>query len=87
MEKRLEVIKINLAKLTKLIREDIIDMKSAQYWYLEPSDYNNRELEKRLEWIETHLVKFARKDIRGAKTPQRQRLESSPFGGLKKRLG
>ena len=29
LEKRLEVIKINLAKLTKLIREDTIDTKSA----------------------------------------------------------
>ena len=43
-------------------------------------------MEKRLERIEAHLAKFARKDIRGAKTPQRQRSESSPFGGLEKRL-
>ena len=71
LEKRLEVIEINLAKLTKLIREDTIDMKLAQYRYSEPSDYNNRGLEKRLERIEAHLAKFARKDTRGAKTPQR----------------
>ncbi|POG72666.1 hypothetical protein GLOIN_2v1773489 [Rhizophagus irregularis DAOM 181602=DAOM 197198] len=44
-------------------------------------------LEKRLERIETHLAKFARKDTRDTKTPQRQRSESSPFGGLEKRLG
>ncbi len=44
-------------------------------------------MEKRLEWIEAHLAKFARKDIRGAKTPQRQRLKSLLFGGLEKRLG
>src|SRR2546423_10574122 len=31
LEKRLGVIEINLAKLTKLVREDIIDTKSAQY--------------------------------------------------------
>src|SRR4051812_30838500 len=49
LEKRLGVIEINLAKLTKLIREDTIDIKSAQYRYSEPSDYNNRGLEKRLE--------------------------------------
>ncbi|POG68568.1 hypothetical protein GLOIN_2v1778214, partial [Rhizophagus irregularis DAOM 181602=DAOM 197198] len=54
LEKRLGVIKINLAKLTKLVREDT---KSAQ---------NN---------------------TRRAKTPQRQRSESLPFGGLEKRLG
>ncbi|RGB24631.1 hypothetical protein C1646_772808 [Rhizophagus diaphanus] len=56
LEKRLGVIEINLAKLTKLVREDTIDTKSAQ------------------------------KDTRGTKTPQRQRSESSPFGGLEKRL-
>ncbi len=84
LEKRLGVIKINLAKLTKLIREDIIDIKSAQYRYSESSDYNNGGLEKRLEQIEAHLAKFARKDTKGAKTPQRQRLESLPFGGLEK---
>ena len=84
MEKRLGVIEINLAKLTKLIREDTIDTKSAQYRYSEPSDYNNRGLEKRLERIEAHLAKFARKDTKGAKTPQSQRSESSPFEGLEK---
>ncbi|UZO09081.1 uncharacterized protein OCT59_029318 [Rhizophagus irregularis] len=56
LEKRLGVIEINLAKLTKLIREDT---KSAQY----------------------------RNNTRGAKTSQRQRSESLPFGGLEKRLG
>ena len=68
MEKRLGVIEINLAKLTKLVREDT---KSAQYQCSEFSDYNNEGLEKRLERIEAHLAKFARKDTRGAKTPQR----------------
>ena len=82
--KRLGVIEINLAKL---VREDTIDTKSAQYQCSEFSDYNNGGLEKRLERIEAHLAKFARKDTRGAKTPQRQRSESSPFGGLEKRLG
>jgi hypothetical protein len=86
LEKRLGVIEINLAKLTKLLKEDIIDTKSAQYRYLESSDYNNGGLEKRLEQIEANLAKFARKDTRSAKTSQRQRLESSPFGGLEKRL-
>src|SRR3990170_602153 len=81
LEKRLGVIEINLAKLTKLIREDT---KSAQYRCSESSDYNNGGLEKRLEQIEAHLAKFARKDTKGAKTPQRQRLESLPFGGLEK---
>src|SRR4051812_7313366 len=38
LEKRLGVIEINLAKLTKLIREDT---KSAQYRCSESSDYNN----------------------------------------------
>ena len=47
LEKRLEVIEINLAKLTKLVREDTIDIKSTQC--LEFSDYNNGGLEKRLE--------------------------------------
>ena len=46
LEKRLGVIEINLAKLTKLIREDI---KSAQYQCSEFSDYNNGGLEKRLK--------------------------------------
>ena len=64
--KRLGVIKINLAKL---VREDTIDTKSAQYQCSEFSDYNNGGLEKRLERIEVHLAKFARKDTRGAKTP------------------
>lgn len=70
MEKRLGVIEINLAKLTKLIREDIIDTKSAQYQYQysDPSDYNNGGLKKRLEQIEANLAKFARKGIRSAKT-------------------
>ena len=81
LEKRLGVIEINLAKLTKLIREDT---KSAQYRYSESSDYNNGGLEKRLERIEANLAKFARKDIRGAKTPQRRCSESSPFGDSKK---
>jgi hypothetical protein len=44
-------------------------------------------LEKRLERIEAHLAKFDRNNTRGAKTPQRQRSESLPFGGLEKRLG
>ena len=67
--KRLGVIEINLAKLTKLIREDTIDTKSAQYRYSESSDYNNGELENRIEQIEAHLAsKFASKDTRGAKT-------------------
>ena len=74
LEKRLGVIEINFAELSKFLRE-------------ESSDYNNRGLEKRLERIEAHIAKFARKDTRGAKTPQRQRSESSPFGGLEKRLG
>ncbi|RIA91218.1 hypothetical protein C1645_822376 [Glomus cerebriforme] len=87
LEKRLGVIEINLAKLTKLVREDTIDTKSAQYQCSEFSDYNNGGLEKRLERIEAHVAKFAGKDTRGAKTPQRQRSESSPFGGLEKRLG
>jgi uncharacterized coiled-coil protein SlyX len=65
LEKRLGVIEINLAKLTKLIREDTIDTKSAQYRYSESSDYNNGGLEKRLEQIEAHLAKFARKDTKG----------------------
>ncbi|CAB5361904.1 unnamed protein product [Rhizophagus irregularis] len=86
LEKRLGVIKINLAKLTNLIKEDTINTKSAQYRYSESSDYNNRGLEKRIEQIEAYLAKFARKDIKGAKTSQRQRSESSPFGGLEKRL-
>ncbi|CAB4491159.1 unnamed protein product [Rhizophagus irregularis] len=87
LEKRLGVIEINLAKLSKLVREDTIDTKSAHYQCSEFSDYNNGGLEKRLERIEAHLAKFARKDTRGTKTPQRQRSESSPFGGLEKRLG
>ncbi|PKY33863.1 hypothetical protein RhiirB3_453121, partial [Rhizophagus irregularis] len=74
-------------KLTKLVREDTINTKSAQYQCSEFSDYNNGGLEKRLERIETHLAKSARKDTRDTKTPQRQRSESSPFGGLEKRLG
>uniref|UniRef100_U9T2I5 Uncharacterized protein n=1 Tax=Rhizophagus irregularis (strain DAOM 181602 / DAOM 197198 / MUCL 43194) TaxID=747089 RepID=U9T2I5_RHIID len=81
LEKRLGVIEINLAKLTKLIREDTIDTKSTQYRYSESPDYNNGGLEKRLEQIEAHLAKFARKDT---KSSQRQRSESSPFGGWKK---
>ena len=84
LEKRLGVIEINLAKLTKLIREDT---KSAQYQCSEFSDYNNGGLEKRLERIEAHLAKFDRNNTRRAKTPQRQRSESLPFGGLEKRLG
>ena len=84
LEKRLGVIEINLAKLTKLVREDT---KSAQYQCSEFSDYNNGGLEKRIGRIEAHLAKFASKDTRGAKTFQRQRSESSPFGGLEKRLG
>ena len=83
LEKRLGVIEINLAKLTKLIREDT---KSAQYRYSESSDYNNGGLEKRLEQIEVHIAKFVGKDTKGAKTSKRQRSESSPFGGLEKRL-
>ncbi|CAI2190817.1 19559_t:CDS:2, partial [Funneliformis geosporum] len=75
-----------IAKLTNLIREDTIDIKSARYRYSESSDYNNRGLEKRIEQIEANLAKFARKDTKGAKTSQRQRSESSPFGGLEKRL-
>ena len=38
------------------------------------------------DW-KANLAKFARKDSRSAKTSQRQRSESSPFGGLEKRLG
>ena len=68
LEKRLGVIEINVAKLTKLIREDT---KSAQYRYSESSDYNNGGLENRIEQIEAHLAKFASKDTRGAKTFQR----------------
>ena len=68
LEKRLGVIEINLAKLTKLIREDTIDTKSAQYQCSEFSDYNNGGLEKRLERIEAHLAKFDRNNTRGAKT-------------------
>ena len=86
LEKRLGVIEINLAKLTKLIKEDIIDTKSAQYQYSDPSDYNNGGLEKRLEQIEANLAKFARKDTRSAKTTQRRRSESLPFRGFEKRL-
>ncbi|CAB5366702.1 unnamed protein product [Rhizophagus irregularis] len=86
LEKRLGVIEINLAKFTKLIKEDTIDTKSAQYRYSEFSDYNNGGLEKRIEQIEANLAKFARKDTKGAKTSQRQRSKSSPFGGLEKRL-
>ncbi len=67
MEKRLEVIEINLAKLTKLVREDTIDIKSTQC--LEFSDYNNGGLEKKLERIKAHLAKFARKDTKDVKTP------------------
>ncbi|CAI2191177.1 11658_t:CDS:2, partial [Funneliformis geosporum] len=67
LEKRLGVIEINLAKLTKLIREDT---KSAQYRCSEFSDYNNGGLEKRLEQIEAHLAKFVRKDTKCTKTPQ-----------------
>ena len=74
LEKRLGVIEINFAELSKFLRE-------------ESSDYNNRGLEKRLERIEAHLSKFARKDTRGAKTPQHQCSESSPFGGLGKSTG
>ncbi|CAB5389640.1 unnamed protein product [Rhizophagus irregularis] len=70
LEKRLGVIEINLAKLTKFLKEDIIDTKSAQYRYSESSDYNNGGLEKRLEQIEANLAKFARKDTRSAKTSQ-----------------
>src|ERR1043165_8408782 len=84
LEKRLGVIEINLAKLTKFLREDT---KSAQYQCSEFSDYNNRGLEKRLERIEAHLAKFDRNNTRGAKTPQRQRSESLPFGELEKSLG
>jgi hypothetical protein len=86
LEKRLEVIEINLAKLTKFLREDTIDTKSTQYQYSESSDYNGG-LEKRIGQIEAHLAKYASKDTRGGKTSQRQRSESSPFGGLEKRLG
>ncbi|CAI2190915.1 16816_t:CDS:1, partial [Funneliformis geosporum] len=70
LEKRLGVIEINLAKLTKLIREDTINTKLAQYQYSEFSDYNNRRLEKRLEQIEAYIAKFIRKDTRSAKTSQ-----------------
>ena len=87
LKKRLGVIEINLAKLTKLIREDTIDTKSAQHRYSESSDYNNGGLENRIEQIEAHLAKFASKDTRGAKTFQRRHSESSPFGGFEKRLG
>src|ERR1044072_1508615 len=86
LKKRLGVIEINVAKLSELF-EDTIDTKPAQYRYSESSDYNNGELEKRIGRIETHLAKFARKDTRGAKTPQHQRSEFSPFRGLEKRLG
>ncbi|POG69265.1 hypothetical protein GLOIN_2v1777355 [Rhizophagus irregularis DAOM 181602=DAOM 197198] len=74
LEKRLGVIEINLAKLTKLIREDT---KSAQYQYSESSDYNNGGLEKRLERIEAHLAKFDRNNTRGAKTSQHSKSRSS----------
>ncbi|CAI2201795.1 3111_t:CDS:1, partial [Funneliformis geosporum] len=84
LEKRLGVIEINLAKLTKLIKVDTIDTKSARYRYSESSNYNNGGLEKRIEQIEANLAKFVRKDTRSAKTSQRQCSESSPFGGLEK---
>ena len=42
LEKRLGVIEINFAELSKFLREEF-------------SDYNNRGLEKRLERIEAHL--------------------------------
>ncbi|CAB5376580.1 unnamed protein product [Rhizophagus irregularis] len=87
LEKRLGVLEINVVKLTKLIKEDIIDTKSARYQYSESLDYNNGGLEKRLDQIEANLAKFTRKDTRGAKTTQRRRSESSPFGGFEKRLG
>ncbi|PKK55305.1 hypothetical protein RhiirC2_802769, partial [Rhizophagus irregularis] len=86
LEKRLGVLEINVVKLTKLIKEDIIDTKSARYQYSESSDYNNGGLEKRLDQIEANLAKFTRKDTRGAKTTQRRRSESSPFGGFEKRF-
>ncbi|CAI2194767.1 8834_t:CDS:2, partial [Funneliformis geosporum] len=73
-------------KLTKLIKVDTIDTKSARYRYSESSNYNNGGLEKRIEQIEANLAKFVRKDTRSAKTSQRQCSESSPFGGLEKRL-
>ncbi|CAI2191464.1 1945_t:CDS:1, partial [Funneliformis geosporum] len=60
------------------------DTKSAQYRCSESSDYNNGELEKRLEQIEAYLAKFTRKDTKGAKIPQCQCSESSPFGELEK---
>jgi hypothetical protein len=44
-------------------------------------------LENRIEQIEAHLAKFGSKDTRSVKSYQRQRSESSPFGGLEKRLG
>ena len=74
MEKRLGVIEINFTELLKFLKEEF-------------SDYNNRGLEKKLEQIKAHLAKFARKNTRGVKIPQHQHLESSPFGGLEKRLG
>src|ERR1041384_5822863 len=85
LKKRLGVIEINVAKLSELF-EDTIDTKPAQYRYSESSDYNNGGLEKRIGRIEAHLAKFASKDTRGAKTPQRQCSEFLSFEGLEKRL-
>ncbi|CAB5385512.1 unnamed protein product [Rhizophagus irregularis] len=78
LEKRLGVIKINLAEL---LRKDTVDTNSTL------NDHSNGGLEKRLGQIEAHLTKLAKKDTRDAKTFQRQRSESSPFGGFEKRLG
>src|SRR3954454_25245747 len=77
LEKRLGVIKTNLADL------------SAQYQYLESSDHSNEGLEKRVGQIETHLAKLNRKDIRVTKSSQRSRSEfSTPNNNiLEKRLG
>ncbi|CAB5350276.1 unnamed protein product [Rhizophagus irregularis] len=48
LEKRLGILEINVVKLTKLIKEDIIDTKSARYQYSELSDYNNGGLGKKI---------------------------------------
>ncbi|CAI2200919.1 14197_t:CDS:2, partial [Funneliformis geosporum] len=43
-------------------------------------------LEKRLEQIEAHLAKFARKDTKGAKTPQRQRSDGHSNKSLNSKI-
>ncbi|CAB5394369.1 unnamed protein product [Rhizophagus irregularis] len=78
LERRLGVIETHLAEL---LRKDTVDTNSTL------NDHSNEGLEKRLGQIEAHLTKLAKKDSRDAKTFQRRRSESSPFGGFEKRLG